>query len=88
MLKSQAKAESPFQGSMKSSDESEEQSPIRSPVRPSKSAQPNVAVITVYDKELSEPTAHQHKRHKKSPAKKKKSSLLAVQVMITASFQI
>ena len=86
-MKSQAKAESPFQGSMKSSDESEDQSSILSPVRPRNPAQPNVAVITVYDKELSEQTAHQHKRHKKSPAKKTKSSQLAVQVMILFHFK-
>ena len=33
----------------------------------------------MYDKELGENTAHQHKRQKKSPAKKKQSSL-SVQV--------
>lgn len=58
---------------------SEPQSPVPSPARPSKPAQPNVAVITVYDKELGQREAHQHKRHKKSPAKKKKQAL-AVQV--------
>ncbi|XP_068730212.1 TALPID3 protein-like isoform X1 [Montipora capricornis] len=79
---SQVKAESPTPESAKSSDEYEAQLLTPSPVKPSKLARSNVAVITVYDKELADETAHQHKRHKKSSAKKKKSSL-AVQVLPT-----
>ena len=86
---SQVKAESPTSESAKSSDEYEAQLLTPSPVKPSKLARSNVAVITVYDKELADETSHQHKRHKKSSAKKKKSSL-AVQVrslvMFTAVF--
>jgi len=78
----EAKADSPSPESVKSSDESVVQSPVPTPVRPSKPARPNVAVITVYDKEVGESSAQQHKRHKKSPAKKKKISL-AVQVLPT-----
>lgn len=56
------------------------ESPGPSPVKPNKSARPNVAVITVYDKELGDETAHQYQRHKKSSAKNKKNTL-AVQVI-------
>ena len=56
------------------------ESPVPSPVKPNKSARPNVAVITVYDKELGDETAHQYQRHKKSSVKNKKNAL-AVQVI-------
>ncbi|XP_044179361.1 TALPID3 protein-like isoform X2 [Acropora millepora] len=58
------------------------ESPVPSPVKPNKSARPNVAVITVYDKELGDETAHQYQRRKKSSAKNKKNAL-AVQVLPT-----
>lgn len=77
----EAKSESSAPDSSISSDVAETQTPVPSPVRPSKPAWPNVAVITMYDKKLGETTAHQHKRHKKSPATKKKSSL-SIQVII------
>lgn len=80
LAKSQVIASSTTPDSAKSSDKSESQSPVPSPVKPNKSARPNVAVITVYDKELGDETAHQHQRHKKSSTKRKKSAL-AVQVI-------
>lgn len=81
LFNSKAKAESPLPSSTISTDTSETRSPDPTPVRPSRPTRPNVAVITVYDKELGESTTHQHKRQKKSPAKKKQSCL-SVQVSI------
>ena len=71
---------SPTPDSAKSSDKPQSQSPVPSPVKLNKSARPNVAVITVYDKELGDETTHQFQRHKKSSAKNKKNAL-AVQVI-------
>ena len=76
---SKDKAESSSADSPISTETSETPLPDPTPVRPRKSTRPNVAVIKMYDKELGENTAHQHKRQKKSPAKKKQSSL-SVQV--------
>ena len=78
-FKSKVRAESSSTDSTVSTDTSETLPPDPTPVRPSKPTRPNVAVITMYDKELGENTVHQHKRQKKSPAKKKQSSL-SVQV--------
>jgi len=78
-FKSKDKAESSSTDSTISTDTSEPPLPDSTPVRASKPTRPNVAVITMYDKELGENTAHQHKRQKKSPAKKKQSAL-SVQV--------
>lgn len=79
IYKSKDKEESSSTDSTISTDTSETPLPDPTPVRPSKPTRPNVAVITMYDKELGENTAHRHKRQKKSPAKKKQSSL-SVQV--------
>ena len=73
--KSKDKAESSSRDSSISTDTSETPLPDPTPARPNKPTRPNVAVITMYDKELSANTAHQHKRQKKSPAKKKQRSL-------------
>ena len=78
-LKFAAKAESPLSDSNLSTDTSEAHSPVPTPVRPSRPAQPNVAVITVYDKELDENMGQQYKQHKKTSAKKKRNPL-SVQV--------
>ena len=78
-LKFVAKAESPLPDSNLSTDTSEAHSPVPTPVRPSRPAQPNVAVITLYDKELDENMDHQYKQHKKTSAKKKRNPL-SVQV--------
>lgn len=78
-FKSKVTAETSSTDSTVSTDTSETLPPDPTPVRPSKPTRPNVAVITMYDKELGENTVHQHKRQKKSPAKKKQSSL-SVQV--------
>lgn len=76
----EAEAESPLPDSTLSTDPSEAHSPDPTPLRLSRPARPNVAVITVCDKELGENTDHQHKRHKKTPAKKKRNPL-SVQVL-------
>lgn len=76
----EAKAESPLPDSNLSTDTSEAHSPVPTPVRPSRPAQPNVAVITVYGKELDENMDHQYKQHKKTSAKKKRNPL-SVQVL-------
>ena len=75
-VKFQVEAESPIPDEAKTTEEIETQSLSPSPVKLSKPTRSNVAVITVYDKELDEEgTAHRNKRRKKSSAKKKKSSL-------------
>ena len=79
LLNSKAKSESSSPGSSTDTDASGAQSPDPTPVRPTRPPQPNVAVITMYDKELGESAIHQHKRQKKSPTKKKQKSL-SVQV--------
>lgn len=58
--------------------------PVPSPVRPFKPAWPNVAVITMYEKEPVPGTTHQNKQHvKKLSQKKKKKKQLEVQVLPT-----
>ena len=83
-LKSIVKAENPSPNdTMASYVYDTKMSPVPSPVRPIKPAWPNVAVITMYGKELVPDTAHQNNQHvKKLSQNNKKKKQLAVQVHV------
>ena len=81
-LKSIVKADSPSPNDTMVSDVYDTKTtPVPSPVRPFKPAWPNVAVITMYEKEPVPGTTHQNKQHvKKLSQKEKKKKQLEVQV--------
>ena len=83
-LKSIVEAESPSPNDTMVSDVYDTKTtPVPSPVRPFKPAWPNVAVITMYEKEPVPGTTHQNTQHvKKLSQKKKKKTQLEVQVHV------